>query len=78
LGALQRLLRGKAEGYALIGRLRLAIAPLQQLREIERGAEPAYWASRLEYELKSWIETIELYLKWMETLMRPPKKPSKF
>jgi hypothetical protein len=74
LGTLQRLLRGKAEGHALIGRLRLAVAPLQQLREIERGAEPAYWASRLEYELKSWIETVELYLKWMETLMRPPEE----
>ncbi len=74
LGTLQRLLRGKAEGHALIGRLRLAVAPLQQLREIERGAEPAYWASRLEYELRSWIETVELYLKWMETLMRPPEE----
>ncbi len=74
LGTLQRLLRGKAEGHALIGRLRLAVAPLQQLREIERGPEPAYWASRLEYELKSWIETVELYLKWMETLMRPPEE----
>ena len=58
----------------MIGRLRLAIAPLQQLHEIERGAEAAYWASRLEYELKSWIETVELYLKWMETLMRPPEE----
>ena len=67
-------MRGKAEGYGLIGRLRLAIAPLQQLREIERGAEASYWASRLEYELKSWIETVELYLKWMETLMRPPEE----
>jgi cyclic beta-1,2-glucan synthetase len=74
LGTLQRLLRGKAEGYALIGRLRLAVTPLQHLREIERGPEAAYWASRLEYELKSWIETIELYLKWMETLMRPPEE----
>src|SRR6185369_16307101 len=74
LGALQRLLRGKAEGYGLIGRLRLAIAPLQHLREMERGAEAAYWDSRLEYELKSWIETVELYLKWMETLMRPPEE----
>ena len=74
LGALRRLLRGKAEGYALIGRLRLAVAPLQQLREIERGAEASYWASRLEFELKSWIETVELYLKWMETLMRPPEE----
>ena len=72
LNALRRLLRGKAEGYALIGRLRLAVAPLQQLREMQRGEEASYWASRLEYELRSWTETVDLYLRWMETLMRPP------
>ena len=68
--ALRRLLRGKSEGYAVIGRLRLALAPIQQLREMERGEEVRYWASRLESELKSWTETVDLYLKWMETLMR--------
>ncbi len=72
LNALRRLLRGTAEGYAVIGRLRLAMAPLQQLQEMQKGDEASYWASRLEYELKSWTETVELYLKWMETLMRPP------
>ncbi len=73
LNALRRLLHGKAEGYGLIGRLRLAVAPLQQLREMHREEEAAYWASRLESELRSWTETVELYLKWMETLMRPPE-----
>ena len=73
LEALRRLLRGKTEGYGLIGRLRLAIAPLQQIQELRREGEVSYWASRLEYELKSWTETVELYLKWMETLMRPPE-----
>ena len=72
LNALRRLLRGKAEGYAVIGRLRLALAPLQQLQEMQKGDEVSYWASRLERELRSWTETVDLYLKWMETLMRPP------
>ena len=73
LNALRRLLRGKAEGYALIGRLRLSFAPLEQLQSIQSGEEVSYWARRLEYELRCWIETVELYLKWMETLMRAPE-----
>ena len=73
LRTLRRLFRGKAEGYGLISRLRLALAPLEQLREIQSGEEVAYWASRLDYELKSWIETVHLYLTWIETLMRPPE-----
>jgi hypothetical protein len=35
MSALRRLLRGKSEGYAVIGRLRLALAPIQQLREMD-------------------------------------------
>jgi len=35
------LLRGKSEGYAVIGRLRLALAPIQQLREMGRGRRSA-------------------------------------
>ena len=73
LNSLRRLLRGKHDAYGLIGRLRLAVAPLQQLREIQGNEEVSYWASRLDYELKSWAETVELYLKWMETLARAPE-----
>ncbi|MEO8050364.1 MAG: glucoamylase family protein, partial [Acidobacteriota bacterium] len=73
MNVLRRLLRGKPEGYAVIGRLRLALAPIQQLREIQHGEEAGYWASRLESELHSWTETVDLYLKWMETLMRAPE-----
>ena len=35
--ALRRLFRGKSEGHGLIGRLRLAIAPIQQLQEMAVG-----------------------------------------
>lgn len=73
LEALRRLLRGKAEGHGVIGRIRLAFAPLQQIREMHKKGEVPYWASRLDYELKSWSETVDLYLKWIETLMRPPE-----
>jgi len=73
MNTLHRLLRGKSEGYAVIGRLRLAVTPIQQLREMLRGEEVCYWAARLESELRCWTETVELYLKWMETLMRAPE-----
>ena len=77
LSALRRLLHGKAEGHGLVGRLRLAMAPVQQLREMHRGGEASYWGGRLEAELRSWTETVDLYLKWMETLMRAPESTAR-
>ena len=77
LHALRRLLRGKLEGHELVARLRLAASPMQQLRDRGRwleteGEERAYWLARLTRELNSWIETLDRYLPWMETLTQPP------
>jgi cyclic beta-1,2-glucan synthetase len=75
--ALRRSLRGKAEGHELMARLRLAGGPMQQLRGLERwpdsaGEERSYWLSRLTREVDSWIDTLDRYLRWMETLAQPP------
>jgi cyclic beta-1,2-glucan synthetase len=77
LRVLQGLWRGKAEGYELIARLRLSVTPMQHLRELGRwpdtdGEERSYWLSRLNLQLNSWIEMLDRYLKWMETLTQPP------
>ena len=77
LRALRRLLHGKVKGQDLVGRLRLAANPVQQLQDIGRwpdagGEDRSYWVSRLAGELKSWTETLDRYLPWMETLTHPP------
>ncbi len=76
LHALRRLFRGAATGHLLIGRLRAAVNPVQQLQEArrwqEKGDERSYWISCLARELTSWIETGDRYLKWTETLSLPP------
>ena len=77
LRALRRLLHGKVKGHDLIGRLRLAVNPIQQLQNLGRwpdaaGEDRSYWMSRLARELSSWTETLDRYLPWMETLTHPP------
>jgi hypothetical protein len=72
LRALRRLLHSKVKGRDLIGRLRLAVNPVQQLQDIGRwpdssGEERSYWVARLARELQSWTEALERYLPWMET-----------
>jgi cyclic beta-1,2-glucan synthetase len=76
LRALRRHLRGKGEGHELLARLRLAV-PMEQLRDWGRwpetdGEERTYWLSRLQRELNSWIDLIDRYLRWMETMSQPP------
>jgi cyclic beta-1,2-glucan synthetase len=74
--ALRRLLRGKAEGHELIVRLRMANNLVQQLQHTQlwqkSGDERAYWTSHLQRELTAWIEIIDQFLPWMETLTQPP------
>jgi cyclic beta-1,2-glucan synthetase len=76
LKAVGRLLRGKAEGYQLIGQLRMILMPVQQLKEARRWQEEreerSYWATHLARDFGQWIEVIERYLRWMETLSTPP------
>ena len=77
LHATRRLLRSGFRGHHLIGRLRLVFHSLSQLRGIEQwttspGDERAYWAGRLLHECSAWVDNIDKYLSWMETLARPP------
>ena len=77
LNATRRLLRTGVRGHQLIGRLRLVFHSLSQLRDIQQWKtspqdERAYWAGRLLHECNAWLESIDKYLSWMETLARPP------
>ena len=77
LQALRRLLRGSKDGHELIGRYRMALAPMQKLRDSQRwhvavDDERSYWASRLAAELAAWTSVADRYLQWMETLASPP------
>ncbi len=78
LHALRRLLRGAPrDGHELIGRYRMALAPMLKLRESQRwhvaeNDERSYWASRLSAELAAWTSNADRYLHWMETLASPP------
>ncbi len=77
LQALRRLLRGSKEGHELIGRYRMALAPMQKIRDSQRWHlavtdERSYWAARLAAELTSWTGVADRYLGWMETLASPP------
>jgi hypothetical protein len=77
LCALRRLLHGEVKGQDLIGRLRLAVNPVQQLQYIGRWRDAgdedrSYWLSCMARELKSWTDVLDRYLPWMETLTHPP------
>ena len=65
LHALRRLLRGSKEGHELIGRFRMALAPMRKLRESQRWHvsvtdERLYWAARLSAELASWTNMLPI------------------
>ncbi|MES1261733.1 MAG: glycosyltransferase family 2 protein, partial [Acidobacteriota bacterium] len=76
LQTLRKLLRGKLDPHQLIGRVRMAVVPARQLADTCRHApasdERSYWALRLEREVQAWNQTIDLYLKWVETLTQIP------
>jgi cyclic beta-1,2-glucan synthetase len=74
---LRNLLHAGPGTHELIGRLRLASSSARQIMDAKRwpapeGDECSYWASRLMGEVTAWIETVDRYLPWMETLTRPP------
>jgi cyclic beta-1,2-glucan synthetase len=77
LRAMRRLLRGDLAQHEFIARLRMASSAAVQLQEVRQwqtapADEPAYWASSLAREAASWTATVNRYLRWMETLSRPP------
>jgi cyclic beta-1,2-glucan synthetase len=76
LETLRKLLRGKGDGLQLIGRLRMAALPAEQLskacQQLSTDDEHCYWASRLTAEVAAWNAKIDTHLKWVETLTRLP------
>src|SRR5262249_15662068 len=77
LRAVRRLLRGDLAQHEFIARLGMASQAAAQLQQVGRWQtttrdEPAYWASALAREAASWTATVNRYLRWMETLSRPP------
>ena len=54
----------------------MVLIPVQQLTEARRWQEAkeerSYWVSHLARDVDQWIEVVERYLRWMETLSMPP------
>jgi len=67
---LRKLFRGKGDTLQIIGRLRMAAVPAQQTADACRQTvgERTYWAGRLAAEIQARNNSIDLYLKWVETL----------
>jgi cyclic beta-1,2-glucan synthetase len=81
LHALRRIVQGgrktSKEAHELIARYRMALAPIQKLQDAQRWHvtktdERSYWASHLAAELSAWVNMVDRYLRWMETLASPP------
>ncbi len=76
LQTMRKLVRGKGDGHQLIGRLRMAVLPANQLQDACRQLSPSdercYWATQLASEVAAWNHKIDVYLKWVETLTRLP------
>ena len=65
------------EGHELIGRLRLAASPMQQLHDAGRWQDADERAVVLGSQsarasCSSWTDIVDRYLRWMETLAQPP------
>jgi cyclic beta-1,2-glucan synthetase len=76
LQTLRKLLRGKGDAHQLIGRLRMAALPADQVvtpcHQLEPNDERCYWSRRLAAEIAAWNRMIDAYLKWVETFARLP------
>ncbi len=75
LQTLRKLLRGRGDTHQLIGRLRMATLPADQLLSacrLSESDETCYWSTRLAAEIAAWNRMVDVYLKWVETLTRLP------
>jgi cyclic beta-1,2-glucan synthetase len=74
--AAAKLLRSELRDYELIPRLRLVLHSADPFRDVGRwesgsGEDRAYWAARFVAEVGQWIDLVDKYLKWVQTLSRP-------
>jgi hypothetical protein len=60
-----------------MARIRLAAEPARKLTDSLRWSvsptgERAYWFTRLERQIESWIQHADHYLRWLDVLAAPP------
>ena len=76
LETLRKLLSSKGDGHQLIGRLRMAQILADQVHntchQVTANDERCYWSGRLTAEIAARNRTVDVYLKWVETLTRLP------
>lgn len=77
LGVLQGLFEEQSAGIEILGRIRLAVAPVRKLADSLRwtdtpGGERTYWITRLQQQLESATRHADHYLAWLDLLAAPP------
>ena len=77
LEALRGLFQEKSSSIEIMERIRLAAEPARKLTELLRWRvsdieERAYWLTRLEQQVESWIQYFDRYLRWLDVLAAPP------
>ncbi len=77
IAVLRNLLAEQCTGIEILGRIRLAVEPVQKLADslrwsVPRTGERAYWFTQLQSQLNSWIFHADRYLRWLDVLAAPP------
>ncbi len=77
LEALRGLFQEKSSSIEIMERIRLAAEPVRKLTESLRWSvsdieERAYWFTRLEQQVGTWIQYFDRYLRWLDVLAAPP------
>jgi len=77
LAALRGLFEEESAGIEILGRIRLAAEPARKLTDslrwsVSPAGERAYWFTRLEKQIESWIQHADHYLRWLDVLAAPP------
>ncbi len=77
LVVLRSLLEEEAIGIEILSRIRLAAEPARKLTDslrwsVSPGGERAYWFTRLEQQIQSWIQHADRHLRWLDVLAAPP------
>ena len=77
LATLRGLLEESSLGIEILGRIRLAAEPVRKLTDSLRWSvsttrERAYWFTRLQQQIESWIQHADNYLRWLDILAAPP------
>jgi cyclic beta-1,2-glucan synthetase len=74
---LQSLFQETSSYIEIAGRIRLAAEPARKLTaslrwSVSDASERAYWLTRLEKQIETWIQYLNRYLAWIEVMFAPP------